>query len=176
MIAKLTSCVIALMLVFCVAACSEEAFINETYTIRTGKNEVTFSYPRDCTIEDEDSSGAIVRLDANSYIAVSIPRRGMSGTKKLLENIGDESKIIRLSDKVHLFAVHGDENHRMNNTDIVEAGIDLKNGTGVIINITCPYGETKIYETATVIIESLIDDDTFANWITEKWIPSVITE
>ena len=81
--AKLASMVIALTLIFCTYAYSEEAFI-KTYTVRNGEKEATFSYPQNCTIEDEDLLGVIVRLDANSYIAVSIPRRGMSGTKKLL--------------------------------------------------------------------------------------------
>ena len=173
--AKLASMVIALTLIFCTYAYSEEAFI-KTYTVRNGEKEATFSYPQNCTIEDEDLLGVIVRLDMNSYIAVSIPRRGMSGTKKLLENIGDESKIIKLTDDVYLFSTHGDENHHMYNTDIVEVGIDLKNGTGLIINITCPYGETEIYEAAGIIIESLIDDDIFTEWLTEKWIPSIIIE
>ena len=173
--AKLASMVIALTLIFCTHAYSEEAFI-KTYTVRNGEKEAMFSYPQNCTIEDEDSLGVIVRLDANSYIAVSIPRRGMSGTKKLLENIGDESKIIKLTDDVYLFSTHGDENHRMYNTDIVEVGIDLKNDIGLIINITCPYGETEIYKAAAIIIESLIDDDIFTGWLTEKWIPSIIIE
>ncbi len=168
--------IMILAMIFCTYACSEETFINKTYTVRNGKKEATFSYPQNCTIEDENSLGVIVRLDANSYIAVSIPRRGMSGTKKLLENIGDESTIIKLTDDVHLFSTHGDENHRMYDTDIVEVGIDLKNGTGLIINITCPYGDTEIYEAAAIIIESLIDDDIFADWVTEKWIPLTINQ
>ena len=174
--AKLVSIVIALTLIFCTYGCSEEMFINETYTVRNGEKEATFSYPQNCTIEDEDSLGVIVRLDANSYIAVSIPRRGMSGTKKLLDNIGDESRIIKLTDDVHLFSTHGDENHRMYNTDIVEVGIDLESGTGLIINITCPYGETEIYEAAAIIIESLLNDDVFSKWVADAWIPSITSD
>ena len=166
---------VALAMIFCVCACAEEISIQETYTVKDGSKEATFSYPQGCTIEDEGPPlGVIIRLDAENYIAVSIPRKNNTGTQKLLENIGDEQKIIPLTDEVHVFASHGESNHPMlSRLDTVEVGIDLGKHMGVIVNITCPYGQTEIYDAAMMIVESLTENTVFSEWMTETWIPYV---
>ena len=166
---------VALAMIFCVCACAEEISIQETYTVKDGSKEATFSYPQGCTIEDEGPPlGVIIRLDTENYIAVSIPQKNKTGTQKLLENIGDEQKIIQLTDEMHVFASHGESNHPMlSRLDIVEVGIDLGKHMGVIVNITCPYGQTEIYEAAMMIVESLTEDTAFSEWMTETWIPYV---
>lgn len=174
---RLMSVVIALVLLFCPYACAEEEPLYETYTAKDGEKEVTFSYPPGYLIEDEGAPcGVIVRLDAENYAAVSIPRKNKTGTQQLLENIGDEQYIIQLTDKVHVFATHGDSGilHPMlSHLDIVAVGIDLGKHMGVIVNTECPYGRTDIYEAAMVIVESLTGDTTFSEWMTETWIPYV---
>lgn len=173
MATRLMSVVIALVLLFCPYACAEEEPLYETYTVKDGEKEVTFSYPPGYLIEDEGPPcGVIVRLDAENYAAVSIPRKNKTGTQKLLENIGDEQQIIQLTDDVHVFATHGDF-PLSSYLDIVEVGIDLGKHMGVIVNTTCPYGRTDIYEAAMVIVESLTGDTVFSEWLTETWIPYV---
>ena len=166
---------VTLVMIFCVCACAEEISMQETYAVKDGSKEATFSYPQGCTIEDEGPPlGVIIRLDTENYIAVSIPRKNKTGTQKLLENIGDEQKIIQLSDGVHVFASHGESNHPMlSHLDIIEVGIDLGKNMGIIVNITCPYGQTEIYEAAMMIVESLTEDTVFSEWMTETWIPYI---
>lgn len=173
---RLISVVIALALLFCPYACAEEDSLYETYTVINGAKEVTFSYPQGYTIEDEDPViGVFVLLDEENYITVSIPRKNKTGTQRLLENIGDEQKIIQLTDDVHVFGSHGDETFHpmLTHMDIVEVGIDLGKHMGVVISTNCPYGQTEIYEAAMVIVESLTGKTVFSEWMTETWIPYV---
>ena len=165
---------LVLAMIFGICANAEDICIQETYTVKNGSKEATFSYPQGCTIEDEGPLGAIVRLDPESYIAVSIPRKNNTGTQKLLENIGDEQKITQLTDDVHVFSSHGESNHPMlSRFDIVEVGIDLGKHMGVIVNVHCPHGQTDIYEVAMTIVESLTEDTAFSEWLTETWIPYI---
>lgn len=174
---RLMSIIVAFALLFCPYACAEEDHLYETYTVKDGEKEATFFYPPGYLIEDNGPPlGVIVRLDAENYAAVSIPRKNKTGTQKLLENIGDEQRIIQLTDDVHVFATHGDSGilHPMlSHLDIVVVGIDLGKHMGVIVNTECPYGRTDIYEAAMVIVESLTGDTVFSEWMTETWIPYV---
>lgn len=173
---KLLSVIIALAMLFGAYACAEESPLYETYTVKNGTKEVTFSYPQGYTIEDEDPVIAVfVRLDEENYITVSIPRKNKTGTQRLLDNIGDEQKIIQLTDDVHVFASHGDKSFHpmLTHMDIVEVGIDLGKHMGVVVSTNCPYGQTDIYEAAMVIVESLTGNTVFSEWITETWIPYV---
>ena len=176
MATRLMSVVIALVLLFCPYACAEEDPLYETYTIINGTKEATFSYPQGYTIEDEDPDIAVfVRLNEVNYITVSIPRKNKTGAQQLLENIGDEQKIIQLTDDVHVFGSHGDKSFHpmLTHMDIVEVGIDLGKHMGVLISTNCLYGQTEIYEAAMVIVESLTGDTVFSEWLTETWIPYV---
>ncbi len=162
-----------IVVLLCPFSFAEDAIDYKTYTVRNGSRSIDFSYPSYCSIEDEDVLGVIVRMDASNYIAISIPKRNKSGTEKLHDNIGDAEEIFKLSENIHVSAVHGDENHYAPNTDIVEVGMNLENGTGAIINITCPFGQTDIYEIATVIINSITTEDVFEKWLTDIWLPFV---
>lgn len=67
---------VVLVMICCVCVCAEEISIQETYTVEDGSKEATFSYPQGYTIEDEGPPlGVIIRLDAENYIAVSIPQK-----------------------------------------------------------------------------------------------------
>lgn len=132
--------------------------------------------PCDCYIFDDGSLGVFVYLDDNAYVAVSIPGRGLSGTVKLRENIGDDAQIRMLSDDIYVFATHDDPNHRRFNVDIVSVGLNLPDGTGIIANADCDYGQTEIYDVLLCIVRSLTDATAFEAWLNDEWIPFVCAQ
>lgn len=145
-------------------------------TVTNGAKKVSFLHPANCYIFDDGSLGVFVYLDASAYVAVSIPSRGMSGTEKLRENIGDDAQIRMLSDDIYVFATHGDPNHRRFNVDIVSVGLNLSDGTGIIANADCPYGQTEIYDVLLCIVRSLMDATAFEAWLYDEWIPFVCAQ
>ena len=168
------SCISAVSLAETIQTNSDESTETTQYSIKNESKHITFTYPSYCSLEDEDSMGVIVRLDTLNYVSISIPRRNISGTRKLSDNIGDDTKILMLQDDIHIFAIHGDDNHHMPNVDIVEIGLNLPENTGLIVNVTAEYGHTEIYDVLMTIIKSLKDTDSFKKWLTEEWIPSVL--
>ena len=123
---------------------SEETTALAEYTVKNGKKQVHFQFPESCYIMDDGSIGVFVFLNSSNYVAVSIPGRGLSGTEKLRENIGDDEKICVLSDDIYVFATHGDMNHHRPYVDIVSVGINLPDGTGIIANAESEYGRIEV--------------------------------
>jgi hypothetical protein len=100
--------------------------------VSRGSARVAFQYPAGCEIVDEGSIGTYVYLTENDYVTLMIPKGRMSGTAAVHDYIGDFGEITELSDSMNAFAVHGDENHRMPYLDVVEIGVNLPDGTGLI--------------------------------------------
>ena len=157
-------------------AYAEEMPALATSTVTNGGKKVSFLHPADCYIGDEGSLGVFVYLNASAYVAVSIPGRGLSGTEKLRENIGDDAQIRMLSDDIYVFATHGDPNHRRSNVDIVSVGLNLPDGSGIIANADCGYGQTEIYDVLLCIVRSLTDATALEAWLNDEWIPFVCAQ
>lgn len=165
----LFACCLLLMMSF---ACAGEQVLLE-YTVTNGAKMVPFLYPASCCIVDDGSLGVFVYLNGAEYVALSIPGRRVSGTEKLRENIGDDSKIRVLTDNMYVFAVHGDENHRRPDADIVCVGLNLPDGTGIIANADCCYGQTGIYDVLLSIVASMADAEPLKVWLDEEWLPEI---
>ena len=144
------------------------------YTLQGSPVPVEFAYPAQCAIEDEGSIGVIVRLDENNYVSVCVPREGMSGTAQLAENIGDLPAIRVLQNGLHAYALHGDPGHRRPGVDIVTAGIDLEDGTGLILNAEAEYGCTEIYPVLLTVLSSVTDAAAFDEWLNAEWLPGLL--
>lgn len=157
-------------------AYAEEMPALATSTVTNGAKKVSFLHPADCYIFDDGSLGVFVYLNASAYVAVSIPGRGLSGTEKLRENIGEDTKIRMLSDDIYVFATHGDPNHRRFNVDIVSVGLNLPDGSGIIANADCGYGQTEIYDVLLCIVRSLTDATALEAWLNDEWIPFVCAQ
>ena len=152
--------------------CAQEVELAE-YAVTNGVKTVSFLYPASCCIVDDGSLGVFVYLNGAEYVALSIPGRHVSGTEKLRENIGDDSKIRVLTDNMYVFAVHGDENHRRPDADIVCVGLNLPDGTGIIANADCRYGQTGIYPVLLNIVASMTDAEPLKVWLDEEWLPEI---
>ena len=85
----------------------------------------------------------------------------------------DDEKILSISDTICIFAAHGDNNHHMPNIDIVEIGINLKSGLGIVITSFGSRGQTQIYNLMLTILQSLIDASEIETWLQETWIPYI---
>ena len=163
---------VGLLIVFSV--CAEETNKLVSCVVTNGAKQAAFLYPDYCYIEDDDTLGVFVYLNDTDYVAISIPNRGLSGTEKLRENIGDDASIHVLTDDMNVFATHGDDNHHRPNVDIVAVGIDLPDGTGIIANAECNNGTTEIYDVLLTIVDSFTDASTLETWLADEWIPNVL--
>ena len=97
----------------------------------------------------------------------------MSGTAAVQDYIGDFGEITELSDSMNVFAVHGDENHLMSYMDVVEIGVNLPDGTDLIVCAYCPYGHTEVYELLLTVLGSITDTAALKDWLNGVWIPAV---
>ena len=152
---------------------AEETTALMEYTVRNGKKQAHFEFPESCYIMDDGNIGVFVFLNSSNYVAVSIPGRGLSGTEKLRENIGDDEKICVLSDDIYVFATHGDMNHRRPYVDIVSVGINLPDGTGIIANAESEYGRIEVYDLLLTIVGSMTDSSLLEVWINNEWLPQL---
>ena len=147
----------------------------EGYATRDGQR-VSFRYPAYCRMEYEDRIGTVVHLSDTDYVAVVVTEKGVSGVENLHENIANQDVIFSLSDDAHVFASHGDEHHTsffIRHQDVVEIGLNLPDGTGVIVNSFCEYGHTEIYDVLLTIFGSLTDSAPLEAWLNEVWLPHV---
>ncbi|MBO5534184.1 MAG: hypothetical protein J6B53_02140 [Clostridia bacterium] len=124
-------------------------------------------------IVDEGSIGTLVYLTESDYISLMIPKGKMSGTAAVHDYIGDFGEITELSETMNVFAVHGDENHRMPYLDVVEIGVNLPDGTGLIVCAYCPYGHTEVYELLLTVLGSITDTAVLEDWLNGVGIPTV---
>ena len=141
--------------------------------VSRGSTRVSFQYPAACEIVDEGSIGTLVYLSESDYISLMIPKGKMSGTAAVHDYIGDFGEITELSETMNVFAVHGDENHRMPYLDVVEIGVNLPDGTGLIVCAYCPYGHTEVYELLLTVLGSITDTAVLEDWLNGVWIPTV---
>ena len=146
--------------------------LNSGYVSR-GSTRVSFQYPAACEIVDEGSIGTLVYLSESDYISLMIPKGKMSGTAAVHDYIGDFGEITELSETMNVFAVHGDENHRMPYLDVVEIGVNLPDGTGLIVCAYCPYGHTEVYDLLITVLSSITNTTVLENWLNNVWIPIV---
>ena len=175
MLKKAAALLLAAFVLLCfMLACAAEGDpeLAAGYVTR-GKARVAFWYPADCSIVDEGSIGTYVYLTENDYVTLMIPKGKQSGTVAVHANIGDYGEITALSDSMNVFAVHGDQNHGMPGLDVVEIGIDLPDGTGLVVCATCPYGHTEVYDLLLTVLGSVTDTAALENWLRDVWIPAV---
>ena len=141
--------------------------------VSRGSTRVAFQYPTDCEIVDEGSIGTYVYLTENDYVTLMIPKGRLSGTAAVHDYIGDFGEITELSETMNVFAVHGDENHRMSYLDVVEIGVNVPDGTGLIVCAYCPYGHTEVYDLLLTVLSSITNTTVLENWLNNVWIPIV---
>lgn len=171
--------VISLLLALIVASLpilscnADEIPAMSTGYVTRGSTRVSFQYPAACEIVDEGSIGTLVYLTESDYITLMIPKGRMSGTAAVHDYIGDFGEITELSETMNVFAVHGDENHRMPYLDVVEIGVNLPDGTGLIVCAYCPYGHTEVYELLLTVLGSITDTAVLEDWLNGVWIPTV---
>ena len=143
----------------------------------TGGRRVTFRYPASCRMEYDDTIGTIVYLTDMDTVAVIVTKEGESGLERLRDNLfPQEDLIFSLSDSLHVFASHGDEygtSFFLRGKDVVEIGLNLPDGTGVIVNSFCDYGHTEIYDVLLTIFGSITDSAQLEAWLKDVWIPYV---
>ena len=160
-------------LLFLIGTCgfAEESAPLCDAVVTNGSRQVAFSYPQNCLMEDDRELGVWIYLDDASYVNVAIPRRSRSGTAKLAENIGSMEHITVLSDQLHVHA--SSLVRRDGSMSILSVGIDLDDGSGVILTSTCPEGQTAIYDIVRVILHSMMDTDLFDDWLDSTYLPSI---
>ena len=141
--------------------------------VSRGSIRVAFQYPGVCEIVDEGSIGTYVYLTENDYVTLMIPKGKMSGTAAVHDYIGDFGEITELSDSMNVFAVHGDENHRMPYLDVVEIGVNLPDGTGLIVCAYCPNGHTEVYDLLITVLSSITNTTVLEDWLNNEWITMV---
>ncbi len=163
--------IVALLpLLHCIA---DEIPAMSTGHVSRGSTRVAFQYPGGCGIVDEGSIGTCVYLTESDYVTLMIPKGMLSGTAAVCDLIGDPGAITDLSDSMNVFAVHGDENHRMPYLDVVEIGVDLPDGTGVVVCAYCSYGHTEIYGLLLTVLGSITDPAALEEWLSAVWLPTV---
>ena len=173
---RITAIVLCLFLSLTLAGhAEEEPRWVEGYVIR-GSQRIAFLYPEGCEIEIEDSIGTAVFLDDGNYVALAIPRGGVSGVDDLLARMLDSEAIVRLSEDMHVCGVHGDDNHRMPYLDIVSIGINLPDGGNVGLAAFCDYGTTEVYDLLLTIVSSMTDAALLEEWLTNEWIPYITAQ
>ena len=136
-----------------------------------GSYHLHFLYPSECRFVDEGSLGSFIYLTDMDYIVMDITKQNLSGVKALHKYIIEEEKIVALSDDLHVFASRGDPSPVMPTWDIVEAGINLPNGTALVMTVYCHSGDIKIYDIASTILGSIIDTEKFDEWLYQDWVP-----
>ena len=139
--------------------------------VSRGSTRVAFQYPSGCEIVNEGSIGTYVYLTENDYVTLMIPKGKLSGTAAVHDYIGDFGEITELSDSMNVFAVHGDTNHRMPFLDVVEIGVNLPDGTGLVVCTYCPYGHTEVYDLLLTVLSSITDTTVLEEWLNNEWIP-----
>ena len=173
---RITAIVLCLLLLLTLTGHAEEApRLVEGYVIR-GSQRIAFLYPEGCEIEIEDSIGTTVFLDDGSYVALAIPRGGVSGVDDLLARMLDSEAIVQLSEDMHVSGIHGDDNHRMPFLDAVNIGINLPDGGNVGLTAFCPYGTTEVYGLLLTIVSSMTDATLLEEWLTDEWIPYITAQ
>jgi len=138
---------------------------------------VKFCCPENYRIENDGDIGTLVYLNDTEYIAISIPKNGLTGVEQLHKNINSDDRIVALSDDLHVFAAHGEELLPFfKNNDIVEIALNLPDGTGIIANVFCDCGDTEIYDLLLVLLNSIADApslEALENWLRQEWIPYI---
>ncbi len=142
-------------------------------SVSRGTVRVSFRYPEECAVADEGDIGTCIYLTENEYVALMIPKAEQSGTAWVRGAIGDSGEITALSEHMNVFAVHGDANHRMSRLDVVEVGLDLPDGTGLVACAYAPYGSTGIYELLLTVLDSVTDTAALEEWLGTVWIPGL---
>jgi len=101
-------------------------------------------------------------LDPLSYIPAAIPRDHLSGTEKLAENVNDSSKIVRLRDDLHVCLMQSE-----NTLNVIEIGLNLPDGTGLILGVT-EYGNKEIYQGLITMLNAVADTADLQSWLKES--------
>lgn len=174
---RVLSTLLLLLLLLSAAGNAEETpKLLESYASRDSQY-VTFAYPEGCTVEVEEKLGTHVFLDAETYAAVIVTEKGQSGIEALQEAIGDSMLILTLSDDMQLYAAHATLHRPLRpECDIVELGVNLPDGTGLLIMSMCPRGETAVYDLLLTIVGSVTDETPLQTWLVETWFPSLTEE
>ena len=162
-----------LLLSFSALGSAEETRQMAQAFVTRGALKISFLYPADHPIVDEGDLGVFVYQSSEDYFSMYIPKRGASGVEELHNNITSTEKITALSDNMHVYAVHGDENHRMYHLDVVEIGLNLPSGVGLVITVSCAYGHTEVYDLLLTVLDSVADTALLKDWLNDTWLPYV---
>ena len=150
---RIQAMLLCLLLLLPVAGMAEEEpRLVEGYVIR-GSQRIAFLYPEGCEIEIEDSIGTAVFLDDGNYVALAIPRGGVSGVDDLLARMLDSEAIVQLSEDMHVSGIGN-----------------------VGLAAFCDYGTTEVYDLLLTIVSSMTDAALLEEWLTNEWIPYITAQ
>lgn len=143
--------------------------MNSAY-VTNGEENVFFSYPRGYTMINDDLCGTLVYIDDYNYVAVTMAREHQSGIETLHENMNNAKNCIALTDNMHLVAVRASDNHWMPRMDVVNIGINLPDGKGIVISAFAEEGRTDVYSLLLSIVASITEPAPLTQWINEQWV------
>lgn len=170
---RIASILLILIMSFCSSAIANEQSDYASAYATDGKKKIYFSYPETCKMINDGSCGTLIYQTDTDYVSVCVPKHNVSGIAYLHENIGDSDKIDVLSDDIHVFATHGDENHMMPTLDVVSVGVNLTDEGGLVFTAYSEYGTTEVYGLLIEIIGSVIDTSLLEHWLSTEWLPYI---
>lgn len=178
---KVISLLLTLLLIWTSISCSlaEEApsAPNEIEmaeaSLTDGTQTLAFQYPAGCTLEALKSTEALVTLNDDAEVAVVLMESGTDIAAWLQENKYPEAELVPLTENMHLLAYRNFTPVGLGFApplDILEVGVTLPGGMGVIVQSTCTSGGTEIYEVLTAVLASITDAQPLEAWLNEVWL------
>lgn len=174
---KMIALLMGLMLL-CTAALAEQPLLVNA-EVTNGVRTMTFRYPAGCTVTEDGTHGTFVHLNDDAYAVVVLLEEGKSITSAFKETKAPETEILRLSEALQLLAWRDKTGHGFPGwpaLDIVEVGVTLADGRSVIVQSTCPSGDTEIYPVLMTILGSIADTQPLQRWLDAAWLPLVKRE
>lgn len=142
--------------------------------IVNGTRAVVFSYPADCKATPDSPSATFIHLNDEAYVVVVLLDEDESITQLFEETKSPEQEIILLAENLRLLSWLDKIGYGMPGwpvLDILEVGVTLPDGRSVIVQSTCPDGNTDIYDTLLTILGSITDAAPLADWMARNGIP-----
>ena len=171
---KMIALLLGLMLLCSAALAEQPLLINAEVT--NGVRTMTFRYPDGCTVTEDGAHGTFVHLNDEAYAVVVLLEEGKSITGSFEETKAPEMEILRLSETMELLVCRDKTGHGVPGwpaLDIVEVGVTLADGRCVIVQSTCPSGDTEIYPVLVTILGSITDTQPLQRWLDAAWLPLV---
>ncbi len=167
------SMLLLLMLLTLSATCLAEPLLAQALTVN-GTRALAFSYPADCQATPDGHFGTYIHLKDDAYVVVVLLEEDTSITQRFEETKAPEMEIIQLAENLHLLPWLDMTGYGLPGwpvLDILEVGVTLPDGRSVIVQSTCPDGDTGIYDVLLTILSSITDAAPLADWMTRIGLP-----